>query len=146
MQKVPALRGRLSFSHCISKTFQIFPALSVNFKKGPWVDFFDDVSLFLHMWHFWLGLEDADSLKTSLKGQNCPSSNKDYEVADFESEMETKQHKNPHPKHQTMVSSLNLFTRCTLLLLHCYREQVIRKKIDLHCYIKQIVYWQASWL
>jgi hypothetical protein len=35
MQKVPALMGRLSFSLCFSKNFQIFPALSVNFKKGP---------------------------------------------------------------------------------------------------------------
>jgi hypothetical protein len=26
-------------------------------------------------------LEDTDSLKNNLKGQNCPSSNKDYEVA-----------------------------------------------------------------
>jgi hypothetical protein len=35
MYKAPALRGRLSFSRCYSKNFQIFPALSVNFKKGP---------------------------------------------------------------------------------------------------------------
>jgi hypothetical protein len=47
MQKVPALRGRLSFSPYISKTFQICPTLSVNFKKGPWADFFAYVSLFL---------------------------------------------------------------------------------------------------
>jgi hypothetical protein len=44
--KGPALKGRLSFSPCISKNFQIFPALSVNFKKGPWVDFFYDVASF----------------------------------------------------------------------------------------------------
>jgi hypothetical protein len=44
MQNIPAFRGRLSFSLCISKTFQIFPALSVNFKKSPYVDFFDDMS------------------------------------------------------------------------------------------------------
>jgi hypothetical protein len=46
MQKVPAFRGRFSFSPYIFKTFQIFPALSVNFKKGPWFDFFADVSCF----------------------------------------------------------------------------------------------------
>jgi hypothetical protein len=28
-------------------------------------------------------LEVADSLKNNLKGQNCPSFNKDYEVADW---------------------------------------------------------------
>jgi hypothetical protein len=41
-----SLRGRLSFSPCISKTFQIFPALLVNFKKGHWFDFLANVSLF----------------------------------------------------------------------------------------------------
>jgi hypothetical protein len=45
--KVPAFRGRLSFSSCILKNFQIFLALLVNFKKDPYIDFFDDVSLFL---------------------------------------------------------------------------------------------------
>jgi hypothetical protein len=44
MQNVPAFRGRLSFNPCISKTFQIFSVLSVNFKKCPYVDFFDDMS------------------------------------------------------------------------------------------------------
>jgi hypothetical protein len=47
MQKVPALRGRFSFSPCISKTFQIFPALSVNFKNGPSLDFLTYVSSIL---------------------------------------------------------------------------------------------------
>jgi hypothetical protein len=42
--KVPAFRGRLSFSSCILKNFQIFLALLVNFKKDPWVDFFAEVS------------------------------------------------------------------------------------------------------
>jgi hypothetical protein len=40
MQKVHALRGRLIFSLCFSKNFQFAPALSVNFKKGHWFDFF----------------------------------------------------------------------------------------------------------
>jgi hypothetical protein len=47
MQMVPALKGRLIFSPYISKTFQICPTLSVNFKKGPSLNFFDDVSQFL---------------------------------------------------------------------------------------------------
>jgi hypothetical protein len=44
MQNVPALRGRLSFSHCFSKKFHFASALSVNFKNGPSLDFFADVS------------------------------------------------------------------------------------------------------
>jgi hypothetical protein len=44
MQTVPALRGRLIFSPYISKTFQIYPTLPVNFKKGPPLDFLADVS------------------------------------------------------------------------------------------------------
>jgi hypothetical protein len=30
-----------------------------------------------------VGLKDADSLKNNSKGQNCPSSNKDHELADL---------------------------------------------------------------
>jgi hypothetical protein len=44
MQKIPALRGRLSFSPCFSKNFRFATALSVNFKNGPSFDFFNDVS------------------------------------------------------------------------------------------------------
>jgi hypothetical protein len=44
MQKVPALKGRLSFSLCFSKHFRIATALSVNFKKGLLLDFLADVS------------------------------------------------------------------------------------------------------
>jgi hypothetical protein len=72
MQKVPAFRGRFSFSPYIFKTFQIFPALSVNFKNGPWADFFDDVSLFLSSvtddWACWM-LSHPNS---TLNGQKYP--------------------------------------------------------------------------
>jgi hypothetical protein len=40
MQKVIALKGHLCFSPYFSKNFQIFPALSVNFKKDLWIDIF----------------------------------------------------------------------------------------------------------
>jgi hypothetical protein len=67
MQKVPALRGHLSFNPCFLKNFQFAPAHSVKFKKGPWFDFLADVSLF-----FTGGIDDwaerdADSLKNILK-------------------------------------------------------------------------------
>jgi hypothetical protein len=72
MQKVHALRGRLIFSLCFSKNFQFAPALSVNFKKGHWFDFFYDVLLF-----FTGGTDDwierdTDSLNCNMKGPKCP--------------------------------------------------------------------------
>jgi hypothetical protein len=64
----------LIFSPYISKTFQICPTLSVNFKKGPWVEFFDDMSLFLtDVTGDW-----AQSMLThtsnTMDGQKCPYS------------------------------------------------------------------------
>jgi hypothetical protein len=72
MQKVPALRGRLSFSPYISKTFQICPTLSVNFKNGPSFDFFDDVSLILPYvtddWASWM----MSHSNNTLNGRKYP--------------------------------------------------------------------------
>jgi hypothetical protein len=44
MQKIPALKGRLSFSPYFLKNFRFATALSVNFKNGSSFDFFNDVS------------------------------------------------------------------------------------------------------
>jgi hypothetical protein len=72
MQKVPTLRGRLIFSPCFSTNFQFAPALSVNFKKGPWFDFFDDVSLFLTGGTDDWAERDVDSLNCNMKGPKYP--------------------------------------------------------------------------
>jgi hypothetical protein len=72
MQKVPALRGRLSFSPCFSKNFQIFPALSVNFKNGPWVDFFAEVSPISPVVpDDWTSMMLTHT-NNALNGQKCP--------------------------------------------------------------------------
>jgi hypothetical protein len=72
MQNVPALRGRLSFSPNISKNFQIFRALSVRFKRGPYVDFFDNVSLFFPVVTAYWAEKDIYSLRCHMKGPKCP--------------------------------------------------------------------------
>jgi hypothetical protein len=72
MQKIPTLRGRLSFSPYFSKNFRFATALSVNFKNGSSFDFFDDVSLILSNttddWASWM-LSHANN---TMNGPKCP--------------------------------------------------------------------------